>query len=122
MTVKNANADTPHVMITHDEGQSPKFNGKSVIIKLAIAVALGAAIFALPRPAELPPEGHRLAAILVPVIFLWVSEAIPIGITALLATASMIAFKVTSAQAGLGPLRQPSGYVRYDDHYVRRGA
>ena len=103
MTVKNANADTPHVMITHDEGQSPKFNGKSVIIKLAIAVALGAAIFALPRPAELPPEGHRLAAILVPVIFLWVSEAIPIGITALLATASMIAFKVTSAQAGWAP-------------------
>ena len=103
MTVKNANADTPHVMITHDEGQSPKFNGKSVIIKLAIAVALGAAIFALPRPAELPPEGHRLAAILVPVIFLWVSEAIPIGITA------------------LRPLRQSSGYVRYDDHYVRRG-
>ena len=48
MTVKNANADTPHVMITHDEGLSPKFNGKSVIIKLAIAVALGAAIFALP--------------------------------------------------------------------------
>ena len=103
MTVKNANADTPHVMITHDEGQSPKFNGKSVIIKLAIAVALGATIFALPRPAELPPEGHRLAAILVPVIFLWVSEAIPIGITALLATASMIAFKVTSAQAGWAP-------------------
>ena len=45
----------------------------------------------------------RLAAILVPVIFLWVSEAIPIGITALLATASMIAFKVTSAQAGWAP-------------------
>ncbi|MDO5484282.1 MAG: SLC13 family permease, partial [Desulfovibrionaceae bacterium] len=94
---------TPMAQDSVEEPQESQFNGKSVTIKLIIALALGIFVYMLPTPAELPPEGHRLAAILVPVIFLWVSEAIPIGITALLATAAMIAFKVTTARAGWAP-------------------
>lgn len=92
--------------MTHDaveEAQESKFNGRSVIIKLCIALALGIFVYILPTPAELSPAGHRLAAVLVPVIFLWVSEAIPIGITALLATAGMIAFKVTPTRDAWAP-------------------
>ncbi|MBQ3059793.1 MAG: anion permease [Desulfovibrio sp.] len=94
---------TPMTPDAVEESQEAKFNGKSVIIKLAIALALGIFVYILPTPAELPPAGHRLAAVLVPVIFLWVSEAIPIGITALLATAGMIAFKVTPTRDAWAP-------------------
>lgn len=103
MSVQDVKDDVPHEIITAEEEQSPKQNHTVVVIKIIVALALGVLIYALPKPDNLPAEGHRLAAILVPVIFLWVSEAIPIGITALLATAAMIAFKVTSAQAGWAP-------------------
>jgi solute carrier family 13 (sodium-dependent dicarboxylate transporter), member 2/3/5 len=39
----------------------------------------------LPRPDNLTPEGHRLLALLITVVILWVTEAVPIGVTALLA-------------------------------------
>ena len=94
---------TPMTPDAVEEPQESKVNGKSVIIKLCIALALGIFVYILPTPADLPPAGHRLAAILVPVIFLWVSEAIPIGITALLATAGMIAFKVTTTREAWAP-------------------
>lgn len=101
MTVQSAKADTPHEII--EEPTTPPIQGKTVFIKLLIALALGLGVYALPTPASLPPEGHRLAAVLLPVIFLWVSEAIPIGITALLATAGMIAFKVTRTSDAWAP-------------------
>lgn len=101
MTVQSAKADTPHEII--EEPTTPPIHGKTVFIKLLIALALGLGVYALPTPASLPPEGHRLAAVLLPVIFLWVSEAIPIGITALLATAGMIAFKVTRTSDAWAP-------------------
>ncbi len=100
MTDHNINPDVPHEVI---EEQPSGYNGKVVIIKLLIAIALGLIVYALPTPKDLAPEGHRLAAVLIPVIFLWVSEAIPIGITALLATAGMIAFKVTSTREAWAP-------------------
>ena len=101
MTVRNAKSDSPHEII--EEPATPPLNGKSIVIKLLIALALGLGVYALPTPSSLPPEGHRLAAVLLPVIFLWVSEAIPIGITALLATAGMIAFKVTRTSDAWAP-------------------
>lgn len=103
MPIENVSNDAPHEIETVEEKNDQGPNHKTTAIKVLIALAFGIFIFMLPRPDNLPPEAHRLAAILVPVVFLWVSEAIPIGITALLATAAMIAFKVTSAQAGWAP-------------------
>lgn len=77
--------------------------GNVWIVKVLFAVAIGVVIYSLPTPQKLSPAGHRLAAILVPVIFLWVSEAIPIGITALLSTAFMVAFKVVPSNAAWAP-------------------
>lgn len=74
-----------------------------MIIKLLIALGMFLIIYFLPRPSNLPAEGHKLAAILLPIVFLWVSEAIPIGVTALLATALMIMFQVTSSSKAWAP-------------------
>jgi sodium-dependent dicarboxylate transporter 2/3/5 len=104
MSAQDVRDTSPDEMLMHDEDpQGPTQSRKSMIIKLLIAFAIGIGIYILPTPSNLPPEGHRLAAILLPIVFLWVSEAIPIGITALLATALMIMFKVTGSSEAWAP-------------------
>jgi len=104
MSAQDVRDHSPNELIVHEEEpQGPTQSTRSMVIKLLIALGLGALIILLPRPDNLPIEAHRLAAILVPVVFLWVSEAIPIGVTALLATALMIMFKVTKSSAAWAP-------------------
>jgi sodium-dependent dicarboxylate transporter 2/3/5 len=101
MSAQDVRDTSPDELLLHEEEpQGPTQSTKAMIIKLLIALGLFLFIYFLPRPENLPVEGHKLGAILLPIVFLWVSEAIPIGITALLATALMIIFKVTgSSQA-----------------------
>ena len=104
MSGQDVRDNSPDELIMHEEEpQGPTQSNKAMIIKLLVALALGIFIYVLPKPDNLPIEGHKLAAILVPVVFLWVSEAIPIGITALLATALMIMFKVTDSSSAWAP-------------------
>ncbi len=81
---------------------------KSIIIKTLIALALGILIMMLPRPENLTPEGHRFLALLITVVVLWVSEAVPIGVTALLAGASLILLKIQPAQSAWAPFASPA--------------
>jgi solute carrier family 13 (sodium-dependent dicarboxylate transporter), member 2/3/5 len=81
---------------------------RSIIIKAAIALALGIAVMMLPRPDNLTPEGHRLLALLTIVVLLWVTEAVPIGVTALLAGAGLILLKIQSAQNAWAPFASPA--------------
>lgn len=83
-------------------------SAKSIIIKSVIGVALGILILLLPRPESLTPEGHRLLALLATVVFLWVSEAVPIGVTALLAGAGLILLKIQNAQQAWAPFASPA--------------
>jgi sodium-dependent dicarboxylate transporter 2/3/5 len=81
---------------------------KSIIIKFVISLALGILVMLLPRPETLTPEGHRLLALLTFVVFLWVSEAVPIGATALLAGAGLIFLNIQPAQAAWAPFASPA--------------
>ena len=81
---------------------------RSILIKVAIALALGIAVMLLPRPETLTPEGHRLLALLTTIVFLWVSEAVPIGATALLSGAGLIFLKIQPAQAAWAPFASPA--------------
>ena len=81
---------------------------QSIITHVAIALALGIGIMMLPSPDNLPPAGQRLLGLLVTVVYLWVSEAVPIGATALLAAASMILLKIQPAQAAWAPFASPA--------------
>jgi sodium-dependent dicarboxylate transporter 2/3/5 len=51
---------------------------------LAAAIVLAALVLALPRPADLPAEGQRMAALFAVALVLWTTEAIPIAATSLL--------------------------------------
>jgi solute carrier family 13 (sodium-dependent dicarboxylate transporter), member 2/3/5 len=83
-------------------------SAKSIIVKAAIALALGIVVMMLPRPDNLTPEGHRLLALLATVVVLWVTEAVPIGVTALLAGSGLILLKIQNAQGAWAPFASPA--------------
>jgi sodium-dependent dicarboxylate transporter 2/3/5 len=70
---------------------------RRALLGLAPAVVLPAALLALPTPEGLSLQGHRTAVLFAAMLLLWVTEALPIGITALLAV-------VLQAVAGLAAL------------------
>lgn len=77
----------------HDAGETVK-STKSIIISVFIALIAGLGISLLPTPEGLPPQGHKFLALLVTVIILWISEAIPVGVTALIVGGGLILFKI----------------------------
>ncbi|NCC26470.1 MAG: sodium/sulfate symporter, partial [Deltaproteobacteria bacterium] len=90
-----------------DSTKDPQ-SAKSIAIKLAISLAIGILIMLLPRPENLTPEGQRLLGLLATVVFLWVSEAVPIGATALIAGAGLILLKIQGSQAAWSPFASPA--------------
>lgn len=81
---------------------------KKSIIKVLLAVLVGFGIAALPTPEGLSPEGHKLLGLTATIIILWVSEAIPIGVTALLVGASQILFQIQKPGPAWEPYALPS--------------
>jgi solute carrier family 13 (sodium-dependent dicarboxylate transporter), member 2/3/5 len=61
---------------------------------VAISLAVGLIIWLLPTPEGLPANGHRFLALLAAVILLWTSEAIPIGVTAILVGCGMVILNI----------------------------
>jgi sodium-dependent dicarboxylate transporter 2/3/5 len=55
----------------------------------------------------LSPEAHRLAAIMVMVVVLWVSEALPMAVTAVLGPMLAVVFGVAPARSVLAPFADP---------------
>ncbi len=55
----------------------------------------------------LSPEAHRLAAIFAAVIVLWVTEVVPIAVTALLIAPVMVMADVTDAKSAFAPYADP---------------
>ncbi|MBP9899661.1 MAG: anion permease, partial [Gemmatimonadales bacterium] len=54
---------------------------------LAPAAALGIALLELP---SLTPEAHRLASVMVAVVVLWITESLPMPVTALLGASACV--------------------------------
>ena len=79
-------------------------------IRKKIGVVLAPAIFLLILflPMEgLRPEAHRLAAILAAVVVLWVSEALPMPVTALLGASMAVVLRVAPAREVFAPFADP---------------
>ena len=62
--------------------------------------------FALPLPA-LSPAAHRLAAVLAAVVVLWVTEALPLAVTALLGASTCVVLRVAPAKDVFAPFADP---------------
>ncbi|MDQ3674468.1 MAG: DASS family sodium-coupled anion symporter [Gemmatimonadota bacterium] len=74
-------------------------------IGLALAPILFVAI--LLAPTGLNPEAHRLAAILAAVVVLWVTEALPMPVTAMLGAAAAVVMRVAPAKEVFAPFADP---------------
>jgi solute carrier family 13 (sodium-dependent dicarboxylate transporter), member 2/3/5 len=94
------------VIDEHPEAQEQ--SGRSIIIKVVISLAIGLGLYLLPTPSNLPPEGHKFLALLITVVILWVSEAIPIGVSALCAAAGMILFGIQKPVDAWAPFASPA--------------
>ncbi len=81
---------------------------KIVLMKFVASLILGLLVLMLPTPENLTPEGHRLLALLVTVVILWVSEAVPIGTTALFAGAALILLNISTASKAWAPFASPA--------------
>jgi solute carrier family 13 (sodium-dependent dicarboxylate transporter), member 2/3/5 len=79
-----------------------------------LGLFLGPLAFALtwlaPFPA-LTPEAHRLAAIVALVVVWWITEAIPIAITAVVGPALAVATGVAPAQQAFAPFASPTVFL-----------
>jgi sodium-dependent dicarboxylate transporter 2/3/5 len=62
-------------------------------------------------PLALEPRAHRLAAILGAVVVLWVSEAIPMAMTAFLGVAAAVVLRVAPAAVAFAPFADPLIFV-----------
>lgn len=64
-------------------------------------------LFTLFAPLPLAPHAHRLAAILSMVVVLWITEALPISVTAMLGPVLAVVMQVAPARTALAPFADP---------------
>ena len=74
----------------HEPPPSPT----SAVAGVAAALVVALALLVLPGPEALPAAGQRMAAIFAVVLILWVTEAVPVGVTSLLAVILLPIFGV----------------------------
>jgi solute carrier family 13 (sodium-dependent dicarboxylate transporter), member 2/3/5 len=63
-------------------------------------------LLTIPMPG-LPPAAHRLAAVMAAVVVLWVTEALPLAVTALLGAAACVVLQVAPAREVFAPFADP---------------
>src|SRR5689334_3847286 len=89
-----------------DDGDGRRVLHVRAIAGLFLAPALFLVVLALPL-SSLKPAAHRLAAILAAVIVLWITEAIPLPLTALIAATACVLLQVAAAKEVFLPFADP---------------
>ncbi len=85
-------------------------------LPLAVIAALAVGV----SPLELEPEAHRLAAVFVAVVILWITEALPIAVTALLIAPLLVATGVTDAKTAFSPYADPLLFLFVGGFFLAR--
>lgn len=99
----------PHEAFESVESYSPaeeRFNRRRRTAGLVAAPLVFAALLLTPMPG-LSPEAHRLAAILGLMVTLWVTEALPLAVTALIGPVLAVLMNVGAARAVFAPFADP---------------
>jgi sodium-dependent dicarboxylate transporter 2/3/5 len=100
---------TLHEAIGAVETYSPseeRFNRRRRTAGLLLAPVVLLAVLFTPMPG-LAPAAHRLAAVMLTVVLLWVSEALPMAVTAMLGPMLAIVLQVAPARNALAPFADP---------------
>jgi len=84
---------------------------RTKLIGLVLGLTIAAAILIAPRPADLPQNGWIVIALAALMVTWWVSEAVPIAVTALLPLAVLPAAGVVSMREAAAPYADPILYL-----------
>src|SRR5687768_11467361 len=84
-----------------------------------IAPAVFLALLVAPLPG-LKPEAHRLAAVMAAVVVLWVTEALPLPVTALVGAAACVVLKVAPAKEVFAPFADPLMFLFIGSFIIAR--
>jgi sodium-dependent dicarboxylate transporter 2/3/5 len=85
-----------------------------------LAPAVFFALLLLPLPG-LSPEAHRLAAVMAAVVVLWVTEALPLPVTALLGASACVVLEVAPAREVFAPFADPLMFLFIGAFILARG-
>ncbi|HEY0099790.1 MAG TPA: DASS family sodium-coupled anion symporter [Pyrinomonadaceae bacterium] len=100
------------------EGEA-RFERVRRVAGLALAPAIFILLLLLPLPA-LKPEAHRLAAVMAAVVVLWVTEALPLPVTALLGAAACVVMRVAPARDVFAPFADPLMFLFIGSFIIAR--
>jgi sodium-dependent dicarboxylate transporter 2/3/5 len=89
-------------------------------IGAVLAPAVFVSLLVLPMPG-LSPEAHRLAAVLAAVVVLWVTEALPLPVTALLGASACVVLQVAPAKEVFAPFADPLMFLFIGAFILARG-
>jgi sodium-dependent dicarboxylate transporter 2/3/5 len=89
-------------------------------IGAVLASAVFVSLLVLPIPG-LSPEAHRLAAVLGAVVVLWVTEALPLPVTALLGASACVVLQVAPAKEVFAPFADPLMFLFIGAFILARG-
>src|SRR5687767_2479754 len=68
----------------------------------------------------LTPEAHRLAAIIVAVVILWISEALPLPVTAIIGAVACVVMRVAPAREVFAPFADPLMFLFIGSFMIAR--
>ena len=71
-------------------------------------------------PLDLEPRAHHLAAVFVAVLVAWITELVPISVTALLIAPSMIVVGVTDSRTAFAPYADPLIFLFIGGFFIAR--
>jgi sodium-dependent dicarboxylate transporter 2/3/5 len=83
-----------------------RFDARRRALGVVLAPVVFASLWWLPMP-SLEPRAHALAAVAAAVVVLWVTEAIPLAISALLGPALAVVCGVATPKAAFAPIADP---------------
>jgi len=80
---------------------------KGQLVRLCSTAGIALALLTLPPPGGLDPAGYRTAVLFVVALLLWVTEALPIGVTALLVLVLQPVFGIANIRTAFGTFMSP---------------
>lgn len=89
-------------------------------IGLTLAPAAFLTVLGLSLPA-LRPESHRLAAVAAAVVVLWITEALPMPVTALIGASACVVLQVAPAKEVFAPFADPLMFLFIGSFILARG-
>ena len=96
-----------------------RFDARRRQIGLVLGPLLVGLVLALPL--DLSPEAHRLAAVVTLVITFWVTEALPLAVTALLGPTLAVIFQVAPVGVAFAPMANPIVFLFIGSFILAQG-